>query len=128
LSYRILIVDDSPAMQGIIARVIHLCGLAVDKVLKASNGSAALSVLENHPVDLIVTDINMPQSSGEDLVRHLARHERLRSIPVIVVSTDSTDSRVKQMMGLGAKAYLPKPFTAEQLKSTIEQVLGAVHA
>ena len=115
-------------MQGIIARVIHLCGLSIEKILKASDGVAALSVLQHHDVDLIVTDINMPQSSGEDLMRSLAADERLTRIPVIVVSTDSTDCRVHEMMDLGARAYLAKPFAPEQLKAVIEQVLGVVHA
>lgn len=127
MSNRILIVDDSPAMQGIIERVIHLCGLEVEQVLRASNGDEALSTLNRHTVDLILTDINMPGSDGEDLVRHLAQQEKFRKIPVIVISTDSTQTRVSQFMGLGVKGYLGKPFTPEKLRSTIEQVLGVAH-
>ena len=128
MPYRILIVDDSPAMQSIIERVIRLCGFEIEEVVRASNGNKALSILATHPVDLILTDINMPESDGEDLVRRLGDEERLRKIPVIVVSTDSTQSRVHQLIRLGAKGYLAKPFTPEKLRSIIEQVLGAVHA
>jgi len=127
MSYRILIVDDSPAMRTVIERIIRFCGFDIEQVLRASNGNEALATLETGIVDLILTDINMPESDGEDLVRRLAKSERLRNIPVIVVSTDSTGSRVKQLLQLGARGYVAKPFTPEKLRSAIEQVFGVVH-
>jgi two-component system chemotaxis response regulator CheY len=128
MPYRILIVDDSPAMQSIIERVIHLAGLEIEQILKASNGDEAMALLNQSAVDLVLTDINMPGSDGECLVRHLAEQGRIAEIPVIIVSTDSTHKRMNQLMGLGAKGYLAKPFTPEQLRLTIEHVLGVVHA
>jgi two-component system chemotaxis response regulator CheY len=128
LSHRILIVDDSPAMQAIIERVIHLCGVEVEQVLRASNGNDALALLDRQEVDLILTDINMPGSDGEDLVRRLAGQDRLRNIPVIVVSTDSTQNRMNHLLELGVKGYLGKPFTPEKLRAAIEQILEVAHA
>jgi two-component system chemotaxis response regulator CheY len=127
MSYSVLIVDDSPAMQGLITRVLGLCGLKIRAFLRASNGKEALSILEHCTVDLILTDMNMPELDGEALIRSLAQNERLNDIPVIVISTDSTEARIDQLMSLGARGYVAKPFTPERLRSEIEGVLGVSH-
>ena len=128
MSYRVLIVDDSPAMRGFIERVINISGFEIAQALTAGNGNEALAILAGHPVDLILTDVNMPESGGEDLIRKLSQNQRLRSIPVIVVSTDATQARLEQLTKLGAKGYVVKPFTPERLRSTMEQVLGITYA
>jgi two-component system, chemotaxis family, chemotaxis protein CheY len=127
MSYRVLIVDDSPAMRSFIRRVIQISGFDCDLCLEAANGEEALHVLEAEWVDLILTDINMPTMNGEQFVRHLEADESLRSIPVLVVSTDSTGHRIRQMLALGAKGYLPKPFTPEALREELERLLGAAY-
>jgi len=78
-------------------------------------------------VDLILTDINMPCMNGEEFVRRLEQDECLRSIPVLVVSTDSTSQRIRQMLTLGAKGYLAKPFTPEGLRGELERLLEVTH-
>jgi two-component system chemotaxis response regulator CheY len=93
--------------------------------LEAANGSEALEVLRKEWVDLILTDINMPVMNGEELMRRLERDEALRSIPVLVVSTDGTSQRIQQMMTLGARRYLAKPFTPEGLREELERLLEA---
>lgn len=127
MAYRILLVDDSPAMLRFIERVINISGVEVSEFHKALNGNLAFELLQNHSVDLILTDINMPECSGDELVRRLQADPRLQNIPVIVVSTDSTRARVDQITQLGAKAYIAKPFTPEQLGSLIGQVLEDVN-
>jgi two-component system chemotaxis response regulator CheY len=78
-------------------------------------------------VDVILTDINMPTMNGEQFVRRLEADESLSSIPVLVVSTDCTGFRIQQMLALGAKGYLPKPFTPEALREELERVLEAAY-
>jgi two-component system chemotaxis response regulator CheY len=127
MSYRVLIVDDSPAMRSFIRRVIQISGFDCDLCLEAPNGEEALRVLDAEWVDVILTDINMPTMNGEQFVRRLEADESLRAIPVLVVSTDSTGHRVQQMLALGAKGYLPKPFTPEALREQLECLLGAAY-
>jgi len=127
MSYRVLIVDDSPAMRSFIRRVIQISGFDCDLCLEAANGEEALCVLDAEWVDVILTDINMPTMNGEQFVRRLEADESLRAIPVLVVSTDSTGHRVQQMLALGAKGYLPKPFTPEALREQLESLLGAAY-
>lgn len=123
-----LIVDDSPAMRSFIRRVLELSGLEVGHCLAASDGEQALKCLENHWVDVILTDINMPGMNGEEFVRRLEAHELWSTIPVVVVSTDATEARVRQMLGLGARGYVKKPFLPEEIRSEIERVLLAANA
>ena len=128
MELRVLIVDDSPAMRAFIRRVLEMSGLEVAGCLEASNGEEALRLLEHNWVDAVLTDINMPQMDGEEFMRRLAEHEVLRLIPVLVISTDATMSRMQKMVALGAKGYVTKPFAPETLRAELERSLGAVHA
>lgn len=127
MNLKIMVVDDSPVMRAFIQKVITLTGLAVETIYQAGNGEEALRVLHEHPVDLILTDINMPRMNGEELIEHLEADESLRGIPVLVVSTDSTKLRVLRLLSLGAKGYLAKPFHPEALRDEVEKVLGRQH-
>lgn len=123
MAYRVLIVDDSAAMRSFIRRVMEISGFECDVCLEAANGKEALEVLRREWVDLVLTDINMPTMNGEEFVRQLEQDEALRSIPVLVVSTDGTSQRIQQMMTLGARGYLAKPFTPEGLREELERLL-----
>ena len=123
MAYSVMIVDDSPAMRKFVRRVIELSGLAAGDYQEAANGCEALELLRRRPVDVVLTDINMPQMNGEQLVESLANDPQLSRIPVIVVSTDSSDNRVHRMVALGAKSYIAKPFQPESLRAELERVL-----
>jgi two-component system chemotaxis response regulator CheY len=127
MAFNVMIVDDSPAMRVFVRRVLDLSGFALGGLWEASNGVEALEQLGQHWVDVILTDINMPGMDGEQFVRRLEQDEMLRSIPVIVVSTDGTEHRVQQMLALGAKGYVKKPFLPETLRAELENVLGVCH-
>jgi two-component system chemotaxis response regulator CheY len=103
---------------------MDVSGLDVGKCVEASNGKEALEMLHSQWIDIILTDVNMPVMNGEEFVSRLAQDEVLRTIPVLVVSTDGSENRVQRMMSLGAKAYVKKPFSPEQLRSTMEKLLG----
>jgi two-component system chemotaxis response regulator CheY len=118
----ILIVDDSPAMRSFVRRVIQLSGLGVGTCLEAGDGAEALAVTSTQTVDAILTDINMPVMDGEEFVRRL-RAGPQAGIPVIVVSTDATAQRIRNMLDLGATGYLQKPFGPEQLRNEVERAL-----
>lgn len=128
MAFRVLIVDDSPAMRVFIRRVIKLSGLETTAVLEAGDGEEALALLDGEWVDVILTDINMPRMDGEEFVRRLAASGLTATIPVIVVSTDGTAVRMDHLMALGARGYVVKPFTPEALREEIERVIGVAHA
>ena len=127
MALNIMIVDDSPVMRSFIRKVVGLTGLEVGNYFEAGDGEDALKSLGEHWVDLVLTDINMPHMNGEEFVRYMESEELLRMIPVIVVSTDSSRSRVQQMLALGAKGYVSKPFHPEALRDEVEKVLGVPH-
>ena len=127
MSLRIMIVDDSPAMRTFIGRIIQLSGLDVACCIQASNGMEALNLLREELVDVVLSDINMPVMDGEQLLRELANDAALRKVPVVVVSTDSTDLRRTRMLELGARGYVRKPFAPETLRYELEMALGETH-
>jgi len=124
MALNIMIVDDSPVMRTFIRRVVALTGLDVGRYCEAGNGEDALHWLGERWIDLILTDINMPRMNGEEFLRCMEQNELFRTIPVIVVSTDSSHSRVQQMLALGARGYVSKPFLPEALRDEVERVLG----
>ncbi len=128
MAFNILLVDDSPAMRSFVRRVLALAPIEVGQCLEAGNGQEALAVLRKEWVDVILTDINMPVMDGEELARQLAADDVLRSVPLLVVSTDRTQARIERMMALGARGYLTKPFTPEMMGEQLEQVLGGISA
>jgi len=128
MGFRVLIVDDSPAMRRVIRRVIELSGFSIESCLEAGHGAEGVSMLRSHPVDLILTDINMPVMNGEEFVAEIKRDEALGPIPVVVISTDATANRIQHMLALGAQGYVSKPFAPEVLRDELERVLGVANA
>ena len=124
MAYRVLIVDDSPAMRTFVRRVIDMSGFDLTQCFEASNGEEALNLLRSEWVDAILTDINMPQMDGQEFLRRLSQDEMLRSIPAIVISTDATAHRIAAMTSLGARGYVTKPFLPETLRAELERTLG----
>lgn len=127
MAFRLMIVDDSPAMRAFIARIVDLSGLDAAECLQASNGQEALDLLREEKVDIILTDVNMPTMNGEEFVRRLDQDARLRTVPVLVVSTDGSEARVQRMMSLGARGYVKKPFSPELLRERVEALVGVAH-
>lgn len=124
MAYRILIVDDSPAMRTFVRRVIELSGFELAECFQASNGKEALDLLRSKWVDAILTDVNMPGMDGQEFLRRLSQDVLLRSIPAIVISTDATQHRMQSMASLGARGYVTKPFLPETLRAELERTLG----
>jgi two-component system chemotaxis response regulator CheY len=127
MALNIMIVDDSPVMRTFIRKVVRLTGLDLNEVFEAGDGQDALNFLREHWTDLVLTDINMPRMNGEELLRRKGEDELLRDIPVIVVSTDSSQARIQRMLALGAKGYISKPFLPEVLRDEVEKVMGVFH-
>ena len=124
MSFNILIVDDSPVMRRVIRRVVDLSGFEVGNYLEAGDGLEALLLLHAQWIDLIVTDINMPNMNGEELLLAIRQDPLLSGIPVLVVSTDQTASRIGDMLAHGANGYVAKPFVPSVLFDQMQLLLG----
>ncbi len=122
---RALIVDDSSVMRKIVERSLRQAGLDLSLVIEAGNGVEALALLDSNSVDLILCDINMPVMDGLEFVRHLHTLEKFRGVPVVMITTEGSESNVIQALSLGAKGYIRKPFTPDQVKEHVMPVLGA---
>ena len=115
----VLIVDDSAAIRKILRRVLDQADVRLDKVHEAGDGLEALEILKNFSVQLILCDINMPNMDGIELLQRLKAKEPLRSVPVLMVTTEGSQARVMQALELGAAGYVKKPFTASQIKEKL---------
>jgi two-component system chemotaxis response regulator CheY len=124
MAYNILIVDDSLMARTFIARALEMAGLSLSQLHQATNGQEALDLLQREWVDLVLTDINMPDMNGDELVRRMRATDLLKSIPVVIVSTDCSERRMAEMTAAGVQGYLTKPVTPEDLKATVERLLG----
>jgi two-component system chemotaxis response regulator CheY len=119
----ILIVDDSRSMRNFLRRALALTGLEIGTVHEAGNGEEALLVLDQYKVQIIFSDINMPVMDGAAFIEALSKRAETSEIPVIVVSTDSSSERVDQILSLGARSYIPKPFSPEMLEREVTRLL-----
>ncbi len=119
-----LIVDDSSVMRKIVERSLRQAGLALSSVIEAGNGAEALGLLNAHPVDMILSDIHMPVMDGLEFVCRLQTIESLRGVPVVMITTEGSESNVVQALALGAKGYIRKPFTPDQVKECVLPLLG----
>lgn len=125
MAYNVLIVDDSATIRAVIAKTLRIAEIPVGKLLEASNGKEALELLEDEWVDLIFLDINMPVMGGVEMIEHMDEAGLLSSIPVIIVSTEGSSTRIDQFRSKGVRAYMRKPFTPEKLKQVVNKVLEA---
>jgi two-component system chemotaxis response regulator CheY len=115
----ILIVDDSRTMRKVIANRIAESGLPIRTVLEAQHGQAALDVLSGTPVDVVLTDINMPVMNGLDLISKIRENPAWDALPVLVVSTEGKGPMGKEAVIRGANNLLRKPFTAENIRELL---------
>ncbi len=122
---RVLIVDDSSVMRKIVERALRQTGLQLARVYEASTGTEGLDVLAASPVDLVLTDINMPAMDGLEFLRQLRERNLAPRVPVVMITTESSEEHVKQAIVAGAQAYLRKPFTTEQVKERVLPLVGA---
>ena len=120
---RILVVEDSGTMRSLIAAALEELDRRV-KVDEAETGFEALRLLPRHVYDLVVTDINMPDINGLELISFVRGDPRYADTPLVIVSTESSEEDRRRGLALGANAYLVKPFTPQDLVRVVEGLLG----
>ncbi len=118
---RVLVVEDSATMRGFVTAALESAGpFAVTQV---ESGFHALKALPRTRYDLIITDINMPDINGLELVRHIRNQEEHKRTPLIIISTDGRETDRDRGLKLGADAYLTKPFTPEELVAVVRTLI-----
>ncbi len=129
---KVLIVEDSGSMRAYIRAILEddatVAILGACAVTEASSGFEAMRQLPRGPYDLIVTDINMGDINGLELIRFVRKSEHHKTTPLLIVSTQATERDVDRGMTLGANGYLPKPFSAEQLREACQSAILAAGA
>jgi two-component system chemotaxis response regulator CheY len=120
----ILIADDSPAMRAMLVSTIE--NLGDYRIVEASSGFEALRLLPREKVDLVLTDINMPDINGLELISYLRNNSNYFSIPVIIISTESSQKDIVKGKLLGANEYLIKPFDPIRLQTLISSYLCVI--
>lgn len=128
MGLNILIVDDSQIVRSVIAKSLDLANVPVRTLLQACNGAEGLRILVSQPVDLVFADINMPVMGGLEMVERMSRDDHLWSIPIVIVSTEGSATRVEQLKSHGVRAYLRKPFKPEDIRAVVEEVVGVPNA
>ena len=121
MAIRVLVVEDSPAMRTFVRVALEEGGLA--DVTEAGNGFEALRLLPRERYDLVVTDINMPDIHGLELISFMRKSDVHRTTPVIIVSTEGAQRDRERGMALGANAYLTKPFEPEELRKAARRAV-----
>jgi two-component system chemotaxis response regulator CheY len=122
---RTLIVDDSSVMRKIVERALRQAGLDPMTVHEAGSGTEGLELLKAKQVDLILSDINMPSMDGLEFLRQVRAQNLAPGVPVVMITTESSEEHVKQAILAGAQGYIRKPFTAEQVKERVLPLLSA---
>jgi two-component system chemotaxis response regulator CheY len=119
-----LIVDDSSVMRKIVERSLRQAGITLTQVFEAGNGAEALTVLADNRVALILCDINMPVMDGLEFVKQLSGVPNAKGVPVVMITTEGSEAHVVQALSSGARGYIRKPFTPEQVKEQVIPVLA----
>jgi two-component system, chemotaxis family, chemotaxis protein CheY len=119
----VLIVDDSAAIRKILQRVLRQTGMAIRTIHEAGDGQEALDLLKSRPVNLVLSDINMPKMDGLQLLGAIKAAAEWQSIPVVMITTEGGESKVGEAVRLGAAGYVRKPFTADQIKEKLVGLL-----
>jgi len=119
-----LIVDDSSVMRKIVERSLRQAGMDLKQVLEAANGAEALGILNDNLVDIILCDINMPVMDGLEFIKQLPTIGNAKGVPVVMITTEGSEAHVVQAISAGARGYIRKPFTAEQVKEQILPILA----
>jgi len=124
MAFNILIVDDSKTIRSVIKKTLEIANIPISEIYEATNGKEALSLLQSQWIDLVFADINMPIMSGIEMIERMSNDQMLDKIPVIIVSTEGSKTRIEDLFKLGVKAYIRKPITPEMVRNVVKDVMG----
>jgi len=120
---RILVVDDFATMRKIIKNILGQLGFK--NIIEADDGTTAWEILQKEPVDLIISDWNMPKMSGLELLKKVRADEKLKDTPFLMVTAEAQKENIIEAAKYRVSQYIVKPFTPETLKEKLEKIFGA---
>ena len=123
MAFNILIVDDSGTMRAVVRKTVAISGVPVGEFHEAANGREALKILADEWIDVILSDINMPEMGGMELLKELRASDELKRTPVIFITTEASPARMEEARSLGVSGYVKKPFVPEQIREVLLDVL-----
>lgn len=124
MSNSLMIVDDSVTMRRIIIRTMRMSGLEFDEIVEAGNGREALEKLNENPVNIILCDVNMPEMNGTELVKQVRQMDSCANTKIVMVSTESAQGFIQEMLSCGANGYITKPFSPEKFEEKLSPYLN----
>lgn len=126
---KVLIVDDSAMMRKVVERALRQAGINLTEVVQANNGAEALVVLRETggdlAFDLIMSDINMPVMDGLEFIEQRKKEGLAPGVPAVMITTEGSSPNVMRALAAGAKGYICKPFTTDQIKACVMPLLNA---
>jgi two-component system chemotaxis response regulator CheY len=124
----VLVVDDSSVMRAMILKTMRMTDLPLGTIHQAADGREGLSVLTEHPVDLLIADINMPVMNGEEMINRVRKNPDWDRLAIVVISTEGSDTRIERLQSKGA-VFIHKPFSPETIRDTVHRMLdvGGFH-
>ena len=120
---RVLVIDDSSTMRKIVSRSLRQAGLDFDEILEAGDGQEALDLLAKENVDLILSDINMPNMDGIEFLRQKKEIDGIKNIPVVMITTEGGADIIGEAKELGAAGNIKKPFTPDKINEVISGII-----
>ena len=123
MALNVLVVDDSAVMRTMIIKTLGMAAVPVGEVHQAANGQEGLDALKEHWIDLGIVDINMPVMDGEEMIQRMQADPNVADTPVIVVSTEGSETRINRLVQIGAK-FIHKPFAPETLRDIVAEITG----
>jgi two-component system chemotaxis response regulator CheY len=128
MAVKVLVVDDSAVARRVVIKTLEMSGAAISGIVQAADGAQGLAAVARENPDLVITDLNMPVMDGIEMLGRLREAPETAELPVIVVSTEGSETRLAQVCAAHA-AFVRKPFTPEQLvRAVIAAIKGGSHA
>ena len=124
MAYNVLIVDDSATMRALVRKVLKISGLDLGECFEGANGREALEILKQNWVDLVLSDLHMPEMDGAALVKALRENHLWQTIPVVLITTEGRQEVLAPFFESGIQGYIRKPFRPEDIKEKLQTILG----
>jgi len=125
---KILVVDDFSTMRRIVRNLLVELGFSNPLIQEADDGNAALTMLKANPFDMVVTDWNMPNMTGIELLQAIRAEPKLKSLPVLMVTAENNREQIIAAAQAGVNGYIVKPFTAVTLKEKLDKIFERLAA
>ncbi len=124
MAYNVLIIDDSATMRALIRKILTISGFDIGTYFEGANGREALEILKTNWIDLILSDLHMPEMDGTAFLQTLRAHNLWRSIPVVLITTEIRQDVLKPILQRWVQGYIKKPFQPETIRNQLVNILG----